>query len=336
MKRLSCLAGVAGVVLGLLPPRAGAGEIGHYAPAGLSIRDFAMPAPGLWLAVYNLGYRSNRIDDRNGDAVRSISVGPATIDLAVDLDLYASAPTLIWVSDFRVLGARYGAYVEPQLTNSSLGAALSTATGSGRSVNESQFGMGDLFVQPLWLGWEKARWSVAVGYGFYAPVGRYRTETLTLPVVGPIEVEGSDNIGLGFWTHQVQGAVTFYPWEHRGTAAVAALTWEAHGRKSGFDLTPGQDLSLNWGVSQYLPLRKDKKTLLEVGLTGYSTWQVTDDEGSAARHPEVRDRAHAVGAQLGVTYVPWKAAVNLHYLREYATVDRFRGSFLGLNVAFGF
>jgi hypothetical protein len=69
-------------------------------------------------------------------------------------------------------------------------------TGRGINSETSSFGMGDLFVQPLWLGGSWTNWELALGYGFYAPVGKYNTETVTLPVVGPIVAESADNIGI--------------------------------------------------------------------------------------------------------------------------------------------
>jgi hypothetical protein len=226
--------------------------------------------------------------------------------------------------------------IEPQLTNSTVAAAFTTATGSGRSGKESHFAFGDMLVQPLWLGWAKTHWDVALGYGFYAPVGKYSTETVALPVVGLIKTESSDNIGLGFWTHQIQGAVTAYPAAHHGTALTGALTWEIHGEKKDFDLTPGQNLSLNWGASQFLPLKKDKSLLLEVGPTGYSSWQITDDQGSDARNPGVHDNVHAVGVQAGVTIPHQVVALNFHYFHELSAVDRFQGNAFGLNAVVGF
>jgi hypothetical protein len=44
---------------------------------------------------------------------------------------------------------------------------------------------------------------------------------------------------------------------------------------------------LSWGISQYLPLKKDQTLLLEAGPAGYSSWQITDDSGSAAANPAV-------------------------------------------------
>jgi hypothetical protein len=103
---------------------------------------------------------------------------------------------------------------------------------------------------------------VALGYGFYAPVGQYNPEQVTLPVIGEITTEAADNIGLGFWTHQLQGAGAWYPWEDKRMAVAGALTYEIHGKKEDFDLTPGQNLTLNWGVSEYLPLSKEDSLLL--------------------------------------------------------------------------
>ncbi len=132
-----------------------------------------------------------------------------------------------------------------------------------------------------WLGKSLPHFDFALSYGFYAPVGKYNTSTVTLPVVGPGTVENADNLSYGFWTHQFQGAVAWYPMTNKATAVIAALTYETNGKKEDFDLTPGDNLTLNWGISQFLPLRKDLSLLLEVGPAGYDTWQITHDSGSA-------------------------------------------------------
>jgi hypothetical protein len=51
---------------------------------------------------------------------------------------------------------------------------------------------------------------------------------MTLPGGATVTAEAADNIGLGFWTDQFQGAVTWYPWAHKGTAVSAVLTYEIH------------------------------------------------------------------------------------------------------------
>jgi hypothetical protein len=314
------------------------GEIGHYPPGLPNIRDFAVPEPGFYGVLYNYFYFSDRLNDSNGDEINSVTINPpggpgVTLDVDVDLDIYALAPTLIWVSEWKILGAKYGAFITPTLANASVGASLATETGLGIDADTSQFDLGDLFVQPLWLGWTRTHWDIALGYGFYAPVGKYDTSTVTLPGGATVTAAAADNIGLGFWTHQFQGAATWYPWAHKATAVLAALTYELHSDKDDFDLTPGQNLTLNWGISQFLPLRKDQRLLLEAGITGYSSWQITDDSGSDVRNPDVHDEVHAVGGQLGLTYVPWFASLNVHYFSEFAAQDRFQGQVFGVSMA---
>ena len=95
----------------------------------------------------------------------------------------------------------------------------------GFNAGTSTFGVGDLFVQPVWLGYSPTNWDFSLAYGFYAPVGRYSTTTADVPVVGPVTTTSPDNLGLGFWTQQVQGAVAWYPWADKRMAVMAAGTW---------------------------------------------------------------------------------------------------------------
>jgi hypothetical protein len=314
------------------------GEIGHFGPGVPNIRDFVVPEPGFYGVLYNYFYSTDRLNDSDGDEIDTITLNPGggpgvTLDVDLDVDVYVLAPTLIWVSPWKILGAKYGAYISPTFSNSSVGASLATATGAGLDAETSQFNVGDLFVQPLWLGWTLTHWDFAFGYGFYAPIGKYDTSTVTLPGGATATAEAADNIGLGFWTHQLQGAATWYPWANKATAVLTALTYEIHGVKEDFDLTPGQNLTWNWGISQFLPLRKDQTLLLEAGVTGYSSWQITDDSGSDALNPSVHDEVHAVGGQLGLTYAPWVASLNVHYFGEFAAQDRFQGQSFGLSLA---
>ena len=43
-----------------------------------------------------------------------------------------------------------------------------------------------------------------------------------------------------------------------------------------------------------------------------------------------------VGGQIGLTCVPWNAALNFHYFHEFAAEDRFQGESIGLNFAIKF
>src|SRR5271169_5645301 len=282
-----------------------AADVGHYAPGVMNIRDYVVPDPGFYAADYNYYYTTTRLNDAGGNKISSVTIKPGpgpgvTLKVNVDVNTYANAPTLIWVTPWKILGAKYGAYIAPTFANSSLDASLSTENGRGANPSTSSFGVGDVFVMPVWLGWKLEHWDLALGYGFYAPTGKYSTQTVTLPVVGPVKTTSPGNIGLGFWEQQLQGTVMWYPSTNMGTAVMATLTYETSGKKQDFAVTPGDDLTLNWGISQFLPLKKDESLLLEVGPAGYDTWQITDATGSGVNNPGVRYQVHGVGGQVGL------------------------------------
>jgi len=334
--RQNLIAAALAGALALVTTVAQAGEIGHYAGGFMNIRDFLVPEPGFYGAVYNYFYTTDRINDRNGNKVSTVTVNPGggpgvTLGVDVNVDMYVLAPSLIYVTDIKSLGIKYGALISPTFANASLEGALSTATGRGGSVGGSTFDVGDLLVQPVWLGKTIEHWDFSLAYGFYAPIGQYNTEIVTLPGGATVKTESPDNIGFGFWTHQFQGAAAWYPWADKRMAVTTALTYELHDKKDGFDLTPGQNLTFNWGISQFLPLKKDHSLLLEVGPAGYDSWQITDDTGSAAN--DVHDEVHAVGGQLSLVSVPWKMALTFHGFYEFAAKDRFQGESFGISLS---
>jgi len=313
-----------------------AGEISHFTPGLPNIRDLYVPEPGFYVVIYNYGYLTDRLNDSKGNKLSSVTLGPGSnlkSDVNVDVSAYALAPTIIWVSKLKLLGAKYGGYIAPAFTNTSINGLISAAGRAGHSASAGQFNVGDTFVQPVWLGWTRKHFDAAYGYGFYIPSGKYKIDTVTLPAVGAVRVEAPDNTGFGFWTNQNQGAFYIYPWADRRMAIQNGLTWEINRKKRGFDLTPGQNLTYNWGLSQFLPLKKDQSLLAEVGPTGYNSFQVSNDSGTAAQNPGVHDRVHAIGVQVGLTAPKRGMVFNFRWLHEYSAVDRFQGSSIGLNFA---
>lgn len=110
----------------LLRPGSGsAAEIGHYNGALFNIRDYFVPEPGLYAAVYNYFYTTDRLNNRKGNKVKSVTInlgdGPeVTVNVDVDVDMYAVAPPLMWVSDWKLFGAKYGALIVPTFANTSV------------------------------------------------------------------------------------------------------------------------------------------------------------------------------------------------------------------------
>lgn len=312
-------------------------EMGHFNGGVMDIRDyFVPPDPGFYGLVYNYYYFTDRLNNGNGDKIQSLSVGGVPVNVGVNVDFYGLMPVLVWAAPCTILGAKYAAYIAPSFANNSLEAQLSIADTAGGSVQNSSFGVGDLYVQPLWLDWAKSHWDLMLAYGFYAPVGKYDTQTIPLPSGADVTVESPGNIGLGYWTQQAQGGIAWYPMTNRATAVTAVMTYEYNSRKKDLDVRPGQMITLNWGISQYLPLRKDQHLLLDVGPAGYDGWQITDNTGGAGIDSGSLSRVHGVGGQLGLIIVPLKATVTFHGFYEYAAESRFQGASIGLNFGIKF
>ena len=326
------------VVLYMLLGGAGdvsAGELGHYGPGLPNIRDFVVPEPGFYGLLYNYFYNTDTLKNRDGDEVGTLSrTGPlggtTTVTVDPDIDVYVLVPTFVWVSHWQVLGARYAAFIATPFADNSAQVDLRLAregTFPHREFSTSleadtDFGFGDLFVQPVWLGWSGKHYDIAAGYGFYAPTGE-------------------DGLSLEFWEHQLQVAGTWYPFDQRGTAIMLAGTFEINHEREDADITPGERFTLNWGVSQYLPITKDQTWLAEIGASGYSQWQVAEDSGSDVAQIvnvqlNAKDEVHAAGIQAGLTFVPWKAALTVRYQWEFDAEARFEGENLVVTLAKGF
>jgi hypothetical protein len=326
---------IAAVLLAAGGP-ARAADAGHYVGGMMDIRDYFVPDPGFYAALYNYFYSADRYNDQSGHKINSLTISPSPgqgvpLDVSLNLNMYVLAPALIWVSPWEILGAKYGAYVAGTFANASIQNAIYTTRGFGGSGSQATFAPGDLFVQPVWLGWTLPHWDFTAAYGFYAPVGKYSTTTLTIPG-GSLTVPASDNIGLGYWTQQAQAGGAWYPWTNHATAVTAVMTYEYNSPQQGTDVFYGQNLWLNWGISQYLPLTRDEKLLLEVGPAGYYEWQISDTTGSLVQSPSARTHVGGIGGQIGLTYVPWNLVLNFRGFYEYYADSRVQGSSFSVNL----
>jgi hypothetical protein len=181
-----------------------------------------------------------------------------------------------------------------------------------------RFGLGDLYVQPLKLGWRVSRFDLVTGYGFYAPTGM-------------ATLEGFGDIGRGHWTHEFSlgGTVAFDP--GRTWLLSALASFDLNGRKRHVDITRGPTIQVQGGLGKTL-LR-----IVDVGLAGYAQWQVADDRG--ADLPPVlrggRDRSFGLGPEVGVIIPPIRSRLSARYEWDLAVRSRPKGRILvvGLTLA---
>ena len=84
----------------------------------------------------------------------------------------------------KLFGASYGVLLAPGWLNKRMEAPILELDEKGHTK------FTDLYVQPLRLGWHRARSDFLAGVGIYAPTGDY-------------EFQGDSNSGLGMWTFEL-------------------------------------------------------------------------------------------------------------------------------------
>jgi len=301
-------------------------QAGHYSPNLQNVRDMSNPPPGLFFLWYNAYFSSDKYFDRNGDEFNSINLSqifPNLPDIDVDVDLngFTTVPAVFWASGFEILGGASYMVGASQSYVSADATILTERPGIidtlvTNEVTGKNSGFGDLYVVPLGLSWGLEKVDLTVLYGFYAPTGRYETGA-------------SDNLGLGFWTHQFQGYGYFYPVPEKSTALMMGLTYEVNGTIEDTDVKPGNRFTLEWGVSQFLSEQ------FEVGVHGGHNWQVGDDTGEDVWwDPSVHDGKSALA--FNASFWPWRERVmlNAKYAFDFGARQRFQNNYLMLNALF--
>ena len=96
--------------------------------------------------------------------------------------------------------------------------------------------------------------------------------------------------------------------KNKGTSANLFTNWEVHGTRQGTNgtvKTPGQAFTVEWGLGQVLPLKKNLTQLLQLGVVGYDQWQVTANGGTISIGNQIVPASilpyysvHAVGGQI--------------------------------------
>jgi hypothetical protein len=298
--RISAVAAAVLLACALASPNADAQEvdIGHKLPGTLGLEAGMVPDPGLYLTSRVLGFRADEAMDRNGHA------------LPVGLRLGAGALGL---------GAGFSLEVPAIATDvgASIGISLARVFGHTDRPQASldRFGLGDLSIEPIDLGWRLSRVEIVASYGLYVPTGRY-------------EAGGNDGVGLGQWTHEISFGGTIYFDRAKAFYLSALGSYEFNSRKRGIDITRGSTLDVQGGAGAKIT------STLDVGLASYALWQVSDDRGADV--PAVlrgaRDRTFGLGPEINLRVPSLRSRLTARYEHDFAAESRPQGQLLVLSV----
>ena len=227
---------------------------GHNTKGDMGLNAGSQAPPGLWVVPMVYAYSADTLRDGNGDRFAPLGGGGS-------IDTEAAVLGLLYTTEYKILGGSYGFSVWPSVTNNALGLPI-LPTDVGAST-----GLGDLYIQPMVLGWNTQRADFTAGLGVYAPVGEF-------------DIEGDSNRGLGMWSYEIFGGTTLYLDEAKTWNLAALAAYETHGKKDGTDIRVGDILTIEGGLGKSF-----MDGSVNIGLAFYGQWKITDDDIGIALPP---------------------------------------------------
>jgi hypothetical protein len=180
------------ILLALFASASAGAQVRGVYPTGMNAMNAgAAPAPG-W--AYSNLFIVNSRDRRLGPGGETLATGQQSVLLDLNTFAWGSAAPMLG-------GARIGATATVILSRNSLESDVEGSLGGGS-------GLGDLFIQPLILGWTNGQYDFRAAYGIVAPTGRF-------------EAGADDNVGSGYWTHALSSGLTYHPTEERSSSISA-------------------------------------------------------------------------------------------------------------------
>jgi hypothetical protein len=276
-------------------------------PLGMSaINAGVTPQPGFTYANQLLFYSRDQEKDNTGATL------PATGQNAVLLDLNS----FIWVSSFKILGARYSAVATLPVAANSLSSDLNGKISGGS-------GFGDTYFIPLILGWNGERLSVRVMAGVLAPTGRYSSSA-------------TDNVGNGYWSPTLSSGQTWQILAGGKLTFSAFEMYEFHTTQQGTGVLPGGNIDLDYSLMVSLP--RTNTFAAQIGLVGYEQRQTSAKTGPGLTPVESSERyaVNAVGLGVIATAPKHKLNVGLKVFKEFANRATFQGYSVQAQAGIGF
>ena len=279
---------------------------GHYIPGFTGLDNGTQPQPSITVAMPFYFYPTDTIKDGDG---QTVGVHP-TIKVAF------TGLSVIAVTNAKLFGGSYGFQVVP------VDAMRSRIESNSLDVPGS-FAFSDITVMPLWLGWHKPRADFSAAWSFFVPTGKW-------------EDGGSENSGLGMWSHDFQLGTTVHLDSKREWSTSLLGTYEIHTHKQDSDVKVGDILTLEGGTGRAFYEKVSGEAIprvINVGIVYYAEFKVTADEGAGPLLDEFfadnKDLVFGVGAEVSVFLPKPKLLLDARVVPEFGAHTRTQGlSFL--------
>ncbi|KQO34249.1 hypothetical protein ASF10_00555 [Flavobacterium sp. Leaf82] len=263
------------------------------------------------LSVYVPGYFYTASSLRNANGDKAIA-NP-------DIDMTITGAGASYVSNFKILGANYGA---------SILVAFAANTIQGNNLNaKNSLAFTDMYVQPLQLGWHNKRADFIFSYQLYLPTGRFTAGA-------------SDNSGLGMFMNEFAAGTTLYFNDKKTFHFSALASYEINGEKKDTNIKTGDILSIEGGLGKTFYFFNAEKTapksFLNAGLIYYLQYKMTNDKIPLPVIGVVegdKDHVGGLGAEVNYFHIGCSTSAGLRWIAEVNAVNRFQGNTFFLTLA---
>lgn len=269
---------------------------GHYPPGQSGMRGAAAARPGWSITNFNRFFSNLEVLDLDGNATASL-----------EETRYANITMITWTTPHEVFGMRYGALAGIPFSTGNLNPTADDAGGAG-------FGLGDVLLTPVALYGERGDFDYTFQLTLWSASGRFSAGS-------------PDNRGAGFRSLVYSVGGVWYPTgQRRDWSASAIARIEQNFEQAETGISPGHDVVIDWGVGKVLGEGR-----FDVGVSGFATWQLTEQAGGTSAPELDRYRYFGIGPEASMTaWSSWTFRVRAHW--EFAGRNAVRGNNLWLIV----
>jgi hypothetical protein len=272
-------------------------SLSHKVMGSAGLQAGAQGEPGVYAVDQLLFYDARSLLDRHGQS------------LPVGLNARALGNVTGVAATFEIVPL--ATYV-----NMAIGAPVSWARVSTQQPEASldRFGLADLYLQPLQLGWHLGPVDLVAGYAVYVPTG---------------QSEGSTRgVGHGYWTQEPSLGTTVFFDDQRHWSASALFSVDVNGRTRDVDIVRGTTLQAQGGVGVWI------RDFFDVGLAGAALWQITADRGRDLPAPlrGAGDRVYTLGPEVTFRVPAVRLSCTVRYEHEFLAESRSQGQVFFLGV----
>ena len=269
---------------------------GAYPNGAESFMAGALPPPGTYFLNYLTYYNASKFKDNNGN------------DLIPGFKLNAVADVLrfVHVTNFKILGANWAVQALVPLVYEDVKTS---------ALSDDRFGLGDIIIDPIILGWHTKNVHVSVGLDTFIPVGTYNQDRLANP-------------GRNYWTFEPVIAATFL--SDDGFEFSGKFMYDFNTENEDTKYKSGQEFHIDYLVGYHI----DKQWA--VGLGGYYYYQTTQDEQNGVKvgSDGFEGRVFSIGPQAQYSYN--KMSFTLKWQPEIEARNKPEGNKFWFNFVYAF